>query len=46
MGAPFSDIIRREKWSLSPNAVTPKEEIPKSDPTTDAGAGENPLENP
>jgi len=47
MGAPFSNIIRREKWSLSPNAVAPKEETLKSDPTTDSsGAKENPSENP
>jgi len=46
MGAPLSDIIGREKRSLSPNTITPKEETLKSDPTLEnSGVGENPSEN-
>jgi hypothetical protein len=47
MGAPHSDVTRREKRSLSPNTNAPKEETPKeSDPTSEKlSAGENPSES-
>lgn len=47
MGAPHSDVTRREKRSLSPNTAAPKEETPKeSDPTSEKlSAKENPSES-